>query len=146
VARPLTTAIIAEAHEGVVGGQFFANLTLHKIQTALYWWPTMIKKMYLYCKSCDICQRIGPNISKGVHPMNPLMPTEVFQRWSLVFMGPIEPPAGHTKNCYIIMATDYTTKWIEARALKDNTAKSTTKFLYEKIIMKFGCPVELIND
>lgn len=102
VAGPLTTAIIAEAHEGIAGGHFFANLTLHKILTALYWWPTMKKYVYLYCKQCNICQRVGPKISKGVQPMNPLMPTEVFQRWGLDFMGPIEPAARHTKNRYII--------------------------------------------
>ena len=36
---------MAEAHEGIVGGHFSANITLHKILTALYWWPTM-KEMF----------------------------------------------------------------------------------------------------
>ena len=35
---------------------------------------------------------------------------------------------------------------MEARALKDNTAKSTAKFLFEEIITKFGCPLEFISD
>jgi hypothetical protein len=106
----------------------------------------MKKNVYLYCKQCDICQRIGPKISKGVQPMNPLMPTKFFQRWGLEFMGPLVPLARHTKNCYIITATNYTTKWVEARAFKDNTAKSTTKFLYEEIITKFGYRVQLVSD
>ena len=78
--------------------------------------------------------------------MNSLMPTEVFQRWGLDFMGPIEPPARQTKNCYIITVMDYITKWVEARALKDNTAKFTAKFLYEEIITNVGFPVELVSD
>ena len=30
--------------------------------------------------------------------------------------------------------------------LKDNTAKSTAKFLFEEIITKFGCPLEFVSD
>lgn len=47
---------------------------------------------------------------------------------------------------YIIPATNYTSKWVEARALKDSTAYSTTKFFYEEIIPCYGCPIELVSD
>ena len=100
----------------------------------------------MYCKQCDICQRVGPKVSKLSQPLHPIMPTEVFQRWMLDFIGPINPPAKGTKNKYIITATDYTTKWVEARALKDNTATSTAKFIFEEIITKFGCLIELVSD
>lgn len=33
-----------------------------------------------------------------------------------------------------------------ARALKDNTIKSIIKFLYDKIIIYYGCPIELVSD
>lgn len=79
MAWPFTRAIIAKAHEGVAGGHFFANHTLHKILTTLCWWPTMKKKVYSYRKQCDICQKIGPKVSR-VQPMNPFIPTEVFQQ------------------------------------------------------------------
>jgi hypothetical protein len=142
----MTTAIIAEAHEGIAGGHFSAKITLHKILTALYWWPTMKHDAHLYCTQCDICQRVGPKISTNLKPLHPTMPTEVFQKWGLDFIGPVNPPAKGTNNRYIITATDYTTKWVEARALKDNTAKSTAKFLFEEIITKFGCPLEFVSD
>jgi hypothetical protein len=44
------------------------------------------------------------------------------------------------------VATDYATKWVEALALKKNDAKVTTKFLFENIITRFGCPLELVSD
>ena len=44
------------------------------------------------------------------------------------------------------MATDYCTKWVEAKALRDNTAASTTKFVYEHLWCRYGCPFELISD
>ena len=143
---PTTTAIIVEAHEGIAGGHFSANITLHKVLTALYWWPTMEIYVYSYCTQCDICQRVGPKISTNLQPLHPTMPTKVFQKWGLDFIGPVNPPAKGTKNRYIITATDYTTKWVEARALKDNTARLTAKFLCEEIITKFGCPLEFVSD
>ena len=35
---------------------------------------------------------------------------------------------------------------MEAKALRDNTATSTEKFMYESIWRRFGCPVELVSD
>ncbi len=39
-------------------------------------------------------------------------------------MGPIKPTTKTTNNYYIIIAIDYTTKWVEVRALRDNKAKT----------------------
>lgn len=61
------------------------------------------------------------------------------------FIGKISPifALGHA---YIIVANDYATKWAEAQDLKDNTAKSTAAFIFDHIITRFGCPLEIIYD
>jgi len=46
----------------------------------------------------------------------------------------------------MIVATDYTTKWVEAKALHGNTVKNTIKFIYEQINICFGYPTHLVND
>jgi transposase InsO family protein len=61
-------------------------------------------------------------------------------------MGPIKPIVQNIGNQYIIIATDYTTKWVEAKALKDNTTNNTTKSIYENIITRFGCPTQFVSD
>ena len=47
---------------------------------------------------------------------------------------------------YIVVATEYLTKWAEAKAVKTNTAAHVATFMYENIISRFGCPKILISD
>ncbi len=61
-------------------------------------------------------------------------------------MGPIKLATRYTGNQYIIVATNYITKWVEAKALHDNTTKSIAKFIYEQIITRFGYPTHLVSD
>ena len=56
------------------------------------------------------------------------------------------PPIMRTGNRYVIVTTNYYTKWVEAKALRDNTMTLTTKFLYEYIWCQYGCPIELISN
>ena len=69
-----------------------------------------------------------------------------FQKWGLDFVGPFTTATARSRHKYIVVTTDYCTKWVEAKALWDNTATSMTKFLYEHIWCRFGYPIELISD
>ena len=79
-------------------------------------------------------------------PHQTILPLDPFQKWGLDFVGPFKPLAARTGNKYIIMVTDYFTKWVEAKALRDNTAASTAKFVYEHLLRRYGCPIELVSD
>jgi hypothetical protein len=45
-----------------------------------------------------------------------------------------------------MVAIDYATKWVEAKALITNIVVVTTRFLYECIMTKFGCPFTIVID
>ena len=46
----------------------------------------------------------------------------------------------------MIVAIDYLTKWVEARATRHNDAHTTVKFLYEENFTRYGLPIELVSD
>ena len=137
---------LRETHYGIVGGHYARETMERKIWNIGLWWPTVMKDAVYYCRKCDLCQRMGQPTEKDTMPLQPVLPLEPFQKWRLDFFSPFKPVALRTGNRYIIVATDYCTKWVEAKPLKDNTAGSTTKFLYENIWCRFGCPIELVSD
>ena len=53
-------------------------------------------------------------------PLRPMMSTRYFFKWGIDFGGPIKPTARGSHAEYIIVATDYLKKWVEARAMVKN--------------------------
>jgi transposase InsO family protein len=61
-------------------------------------------------------------------------------------VGPINPPTKRTGAWYIITAKEYLTRWAKAALVKDCSTETTTHFLFEHIITRFGCPRILMRD
>ena len=60
-------------------------------------------------------------------------------------IGQIFPPSskGHK---FILVATDYFTKWVEATTLKTVTSKNMVDFVREHIVYRFGIPQTITID
>ncbi|KAL2652806.1 hypothetical protein R1flu_020934 [Riccia fluitans] len=98
-----------------------------------------------YKDTCDGCQRVGPLEQYRRPPLKVSEITGPFKKWGLDFVGPIYPVASNGHR-YLLVATDYATKWVEAASLPDCIARSTAEFLYSYILARYGCPEEFIND
>ena len=75
-----------------------------------------------------------------------MMGARAFAKWGIDFVGSINPPAYRTGAQYIIVATDYLTKWVEAKATQKNDARTTACFLYEYVFTRYGLPIEIVSD
>ena len=59
-----------------------------------------------------------------------MMGTRAFAKWGIDFVGPINPPAYRSHAQYIIIATDYLTKWVEAKAtVKADAGKTDNSYM-----------------
>nr|GEW96714.1 reverse transcriptase domain-containing protein [Tanacetum cinerariifolium] len=75
-------------------------------------------------------------------PQNAIQVCEIFDVWGIDFMGPFPSSRG---NKYILIAVDYLSKWVEAKALPTNDARVVVKFL-NSLFARFGTPRAIISD
>ena len=67
-----------------------------------------------------------------------------FDKWGIDLFGHIEL-SSHGKY-YILVCTNYATKWVESKAMRHARDHKVAKFLYECIFIIFGVPREIIID
>ena len=138
--------VLDQAHAGLSGGHFSADMTAKAIMTAGLWWPTLFQDAAEFVKRCEECQWVKVPIRRDNMPLQPMMGARAFAKWGIDFVGPINPPAHRTRAQYIIVATDYLTKWVEAKATPKNDACMTACFLYENVFTRYRLPIEIVSD
>nr|GEU48732.1 reverse transcriptase domain-containing protein [Tanacetum cinerariifolium] len=134
--------ILKACHEGPTGGHHGANFTAKKVFDAGFFWPTIYRDAHNLLKSCDICQRQGKISQRDEMPQNVIQVCEIFDVWGIDFMGPFSSLRG---NMYILVAVDYFSKWVEAKALPTNDARVVVKFL-KSLFTQFRTPRAIISD
>ncbi|GJS98097.1 reverse transcriptase domain-containing protein [Tanacetum coccineum] len=125
--------ILKACHERPTGGHYSANLTAQKVFDASFFWPTIYRDAHTMIKSCDTCQRTRQNNHNKMRCPPKRYPSDVNHPmyWGIDFMGPFPSSRG---NKYILIAIDYLSKWVEAKA-----------FL-KSLFARFGTPRAIISD
>ena len=138
------TYILHACHDGPCGGHFSDKRTTYKVLHSGYYWLIIFKDAATYVKGCDSFQRMGRPMSSDQMPLQTQVMIEPFEKWALDFVGPISPMS--RKKKYILVCTDYVTKWVEAKYLFRATGESVVEFIYEEIFTRFGVPREIVID
>nr|GFC18382.1 reverse transcriptase domain-containing protein [Tanacetum cinerariifolium] len=134
--------ILHACHCGPTGGHYRANYTTKKVFDSGFYWPSIYKDAFELVKRCDSCQRQGKVSQKDEMPHNFIQICEIFDVWGIEFMGPFPSSKG---NKYILVAVDYLSKWVEAKALLTNDARVVVKFL-KSLFSRFGTPKAIISN
>nr|GEZ61372.1 reverse transcriptase domain-containing protein [Tanacetum cinerariifolium] len=133
--------ILKACHNGPTGGHYGASYTTKKVFDSGFYWPSIYKDAFELMKHCDSCQRQGKVSQRDEIPQNFIQICEIFDVWGIDFIGPFPSSSG---NKYILIAVDYFSKWVEAKALPTNDAR-VVKFL-KSLFSRFGTPKAIISD
>nr|GFB01110.1 hypothetical protein [Tanacetum cinerariifolium] len=90
----------------------------------------------------DSCQRQGKISQRDEMPQNVIQVCEIFNIRGIDFMGPFPSSRG---NRYILVAVDYLSKFVEAKALPTNDARVVVKFL-KSLFARLRTPRAIISD
>ncbi|XP_058189300.1 uncharacterized protein LOC131306887 [Rhododendron vialii] len=123
--RCLTTTeserAMEEVHQGVCGDHQGGRMLAYKLLSLGYYWPSMQKDCNSMVKKCEKCQRFANIIHGSPTVLTPMKGLWPFAQWGVDLIGPLPMAAGQVQHA--IIAVDYFTKWVEAKALATITAK-----------------------
>ncbi|RDY09707.1 putative mitochondrial protein, partial [Mucuna pruriens] len=120
-------------HSTSKGGHYRSMQTAWKVLDYGLYWPIIVQDIHRFVSPCEQCQKVGVTISRrNEMPQQPVVFCVIFDVWGIDFMGPFPVFYG---NSYILLAVDYVSKWVEAKATKTKNAR-----------VVFDVPKALIND
>jgi transposase InsO family protein len=97
-----------------------------------------------FIKGCEKCQE--NKVSRHPHPapLQPIAPSERFERLHIDFLGPLPKSNGGFEH--ILLVVDSFSRWPEAFALKSQEATEVSKVLFQEIFTRWGAPRVLVSD
>jgi hypothetical protein len=95
-----------EVHEGLCGTHQSAHKMRWTLRRAGVYWPTMLNACFKYYKGCEESQK---------------------------FIGEIHP-SSRKGPCFVLVATDYFSKWVDSVPLKNMTHREVIDFVLQNII------------
>ncbi|KAG7585621.1 Retrotransposon gag domain [Arabidopsis thaliana x Arabidopsis arenosa] len=141
---PEVEIVTSEVHKGLCGSHSSERAMAFKIKRLGYFWPTMISDCIDYAKRCKKCQMHAPLIHQPSEILSSISAPYPFMRWSMDIIGPMHRSTRDVQ--YLLVLTDYFSKWIEAEAyisIQDSVVKT---FLWKHIICRYGVPYEIVTD
>jgi hypothetical protein len=136
---------IGEVHKGICGSHQSAFKMKWMLRRACLYWPTMVNDCVKYQMGCEVCQRFGNVQFAPASMLHPIIKPWPFRGWGLDFIGEVHT-ASSKGHKFILVATDYFTKWTEAVPLRNMTHREVINFVQEHIIQWFGVPQSLTTD
>ncbi|XP_059510854.1 gypsy retrotransposon integrase-like protein 1 [Stegostoma tigrinum] len=133
--------IFLECHFSDIGCHLGQKKTAHRIQSR-YYWLGIVKDVVDWIKMCETCQHAEHY--KNVNRKLPLL--KVTRPWEILVFDLIGPfPETTCGNTYVLMVTDYFTKWVEAIPIQKKDALSVAKGL-AATFYRFGASRDIFSS
>ena len=135
--------VLRYCHDHKSSGHLGMKKTLGKVREKFYW-PSLQNDVRAYVAGCEKClMRKAPSRLKKA-PMQIMHSGITMERIATDILG--ELPETDEGNRYILVISDYFTKWTEAFAMPNMEAKTVARIIVEEVIVRFGVPYTIHSD
>ncbi|KII70031.1 hypothetical protein RF11_01336 [Thelohanellus kitauei] len=122
---------------------FGINKTLSAILEVAYW-PYIKQDIIEWINQCPSCQIDKSKNFKPRCSLRQIATDPSTDPWEVYFTGPL--PSTNSGNKYIIVFINAFTKWVDAKAVLDQTVQTASKALIEPMVSRFGIPHQIHYD
>ncbi|CDO72748.1 hypothetical protein BN946_scf184990.g31 [Trametes cinnabarina] len=105
-----------------------------------FWWPTMQEDVAWYVRTCHLCQ--VRQHRKVLIPPTVALPGGLGMRW---YIDSMKMPASNGYRI-IVVARCSVSAWPEWRMLRTENDRTLGDFIFQDLICRWGCLVELVTD
>lgn len=143
VPRILVSKLLEATHDDKFASHLGVKRTTEKL-TRFYFWPGMHHDIRNYCNLCLPCaqQKTPKQYVKA-----PLVPIPVAGAFDRVASDAVTfSTTTETRNKYVIVFTNYLTKYCEAIAVPAITAEATADAFLKLIVLRHGAPRFFLTD
>ncbi|KRY17737.1 Retrovirus-related Pol polyprotein from transposon 17.6 [Trichinella patagoniensis] len=136
-------SILEQLHNGIGGDHLGVKKTAEKIRTR-YFWPGWYRDVKAWCDRCEACARrkTPPIVNRA--PMESIVVGNPMEIVAVDILGPV--PRSKNGNSYIMVVTDYFTRWVEAYAVPNQQAETVARKLVQQFVCRFGTPMKLSDQ
>ena len=145
VPQGLRETVLEQLHDSkLCGGHFWFQNTLDR-ERQRFWWPNMRKDIELKCEYCYLSQARSTAGKKRTAPLQTINVGIWFSKVAADILGPVSR-AKTSGAKYILVLTDYFTKYVVCVPLERTTAEDVARASVENWVSTFGAPDCLHTD
>ena len=135
--------ILTLGHNDVTAGHMGTFKTYEKLRLH-YYWRGMFNDVQHWCRTCVHCAMKKRPRAINKAPLLPIPVENAFERVGVDCVGPFS--VSKSGNRYIVVFSDYLTKWPVAFAAPTIDAHVITKLFVHEMIGRHGAPRTLLSD
>ena len=144
VPKELRSEVLRKCHDEPTAAHFGFFKTYRRVSTD-YFWNTLKSDVSRYVRECRVCgaQKVPADQRAGLMGRQKLVEFP-FQLVSVDLIGPL--PRSKRGFSWLIVLTDWYTKFVLVKPLRRATAQEVTEFMEREVFLMFGIPEIVMCD
>ena len=141
--QALRVDVLHQLHDLRVTGHLGIQRTVERVKQRFYW-PGLSLDVARWCASCEQCAGRKGKPRPRKQPMQTFDVGAPFERISIDILDTHK--VTRQQNRYVLVVTDYFTKWTDAFPLKRHTARIVAHVLVNRWFVYHGVPRQVLSD